>query len=140
MTAQIGIYLDRRSAQSFDVPDGVQQARHADGSAWNTYPLPTRVLEEGRPENGLRPALEARPRQHAGSGHESFTYEFVGLIAKLFEQRLSLGFYALIPNGDFTALRAPYVDEREQFFSNSLTHPTDHSLAGCCTKGRPSPS
>ncbi len=46
----------------------------------------------------------------------------IGLIAKFFRQRLSFGFYALIPNGDFTSLRAPYVDEREQYFSNSL-HP-----------------
>jgi hypothetical protein len=122
MSEQIGVSLDRRPGPSFDVPDGVQHASHADGSSFNSYPLPTGVLMKGRPADPLRPALSARPRQGAGTGHDTNTYEMIGLIAKFFRQRLSFGFYALVPNGDFTALRAPYVDEREQFFSNSL-HP-----------------
>ncbi len=126
VSEQIGITLDRRPGPRFDVPDGVQHASHADGTGWSTYPLPTVVLQKGRAADPLKPALPARPRQGAGSGHETFTYEMVGLIAKLFQQRVSFGFYALVPNGNFTALRAPYVDEREQFFSNSL-HPELYS-------------
>ncbi len=121
LSEQIGVTLDRRPGPSFDVPE-VQHASHADGSSWSSYPLPTAVLQKGRPATALVPALPARPRQSAGTGHETFTYEMVGLIAKLFEQRVSFGFYALVPNGNFTTLQAPYVDEREQFFSNSL-HP-----------------
>ena len=45
---------------------------------------------------------------------------------KLFEQRLALGLHGLIPNGEFTKLRAFYNDEREQYFSNSL-HPELYS-------------
>ncbi|HEX4335752.1 MAG TPA: hypothetical protein VH062_07540 [Polyangiaceae bacterium] len=122
MTEQIGVSLDRRPSPSFDVPNGVQNASHADATSFGSYPLPTVVLQKGRAADPLRPALPARPRQGAGTGHETNTYEMIGLIAKFFRQRLSFGFYALIPNGDFTSLRAPYVDEREQYFSNSL-HP-----------------
>lgn len=126
LSEQLGVSLDRRPAPSFDVPDGVQHASHADGSAFSAYPLPTIVLQKGRAADPLKPALAARPRQSAGTGHETFTYEMVGLIAKFFHRRMSFGFHALVPNGDFTALRAPYVDEREQFFSNSL-HPELYS-------------
>ena len=126
VSEQIGVSLDGRPGPSFSVPEGVQHASHADGSSWSSYPLPTRVLERGRAADPLRPALAPRPRQGAGSGHDTITYEMVGLVAKLFQKRLSLGFYALVPNGDFTTLRAPYVDEREQYFTNSL-HPELYS-------------
>jgi hypothetical protein len=46
----------------------------------------------------------------------------VGFVAKLLEDRVALGFYGIIPDGDFTNLCAFYPDEREQYFSNSL-HP-----------------
>ena len=93
-----------------------------DDSAFSTLPLPTKVLASGRPGDALRQALPARPRQAAGTGHDTNTYEMIGLIAKFFKQRFAFGFYALVPNGNFTVLQAPYVDEREQYFSNSL-HP-----------------
>jgi long-chain fatty acid transport protein len=127
LSQQIGVSLDRRPDPSFDVPEGIQRAHHADGSALSTLPLPTIVLQNGRPANdaGVE-ALPARPRQGAGTGQEVFTYEMIGLNAKFFRKRLSFGFYALIPNGNFTVLRAPYVDEREQYFSNSL-HPELYS-------------
>jgi long-subunit fatty acid transport protein len=71
-------------------------------------------------------AFVARPRQGAGSGHDTLTYEVVGLVVKLFDQHLSLGLHALIPNGGFTHMRAFFNDEREQYFSNSL-HPELYS-------------
>jgi hypothetical protein len=54
------------------------------------------------------------------------TYEVVGLVVKLFEQRIAMGLHALIPNGQFTKMRAFFNDEREQYFSNSL-HPELYS-------------
>jgi hypothetical protein len=50
----------------------------------------------------------------------------VGLVDYLVRDRLVLGFYALIPMGDFTAAHSFYNDEREQFFTNSL-HPEMYS-------------
>jgi len=128
LSQQIGVSLDRRPDPSFDVPEGIQQAHHADGiTPFSSLPLPTIVLQNGRAASaaGIE-ALPARPRQAAGTGQEVFTYEMIGLIAKFFRKQLSFGFYALIPNGNFTLLRAPYVDEREQYFSNSL-HPELYS-------------
>ncbi len=122
LSEQIGVSLDRRLGPSFDVPNGVQQATHANGDEFSNYPLPTGVLQKGRTATTFVPALGARPRQAAGTGHDTYTYESVGLIAKLFRQRVALGFYALVPNGNFSKLDAPYADEREQYFSNSL-HP-----------------
>jgi hypothetical protein len=122
LSEQIGVSLDRRPSPSFDVPDGIAQAHHADDSAFSTLPLPTKVLANGRPADAFKQALPARPRQAAGTGHDTNTYEMIGLIAKFFKQRFAFGFYAMVPNGNFTVLRAPYVDEREQYFSNSL-HP-----------------
>ena len=46
----------------------------------------------------------------------------LGLVAKLFHDKLTLGAYALIPYSKFTGADAFYSDEREQYFTNSL-HP-----------------
>src|SRR4029077_1961995 len=71
-------------------------------------------------------AFIARPRQAAGSGHDTLTYEVFGLNVKLFDDYLALGVYGAIPNGQFTKMRAFFNDEREQYFSNSL-HPELYS-------------
>src|SRR5262249_52761473 len=60
------------------------------------------------------------------SGHGVLSYEVIGLVGKLFHDRLTLGMYGMIPNGNFTNLDAFYDDEREQYFSNSL-HPELYS-------------
>jgi hypothetical protein len=119
---EIGISVDGRPGTEFAVPDGLANASHADGSALAGVPIGTNELQNGRAAHGLTPALAARPRQAAGSGHQAYTYELVGIVAKLFEDRLGVGIYAIVPNGDFTTLNASYPDEREQYFSNSL-HP-----------------
>jgi hypothetical protein len=85
-------------------------------------PLGTQWLQNGTKGSPGVPGLAARPRGEQGTGHQTFTYESVGLVAKLFEERLALGLYGLIPNGNFTSLGEFYPDEREQYFSNSL-HP-----------------
>jgi long-chain fatty acid transport protein len=122
LTEQIGITLGGRPGTQYAVPDGLANATHADGSALGSVPIGTGLLQNGRVASGIHPALTARPRQGAGTGHQTSSYEMIGFVAKLFEERLTLGFYGLIPNGDFTNLNAFYPDEREQYFSNSL-HP-----------------
>jgi long-chain fatty acid transport protein len=119
---QIGVSLDGRPGTQFAVPDGVANATHASGAPIGNVPIPTNLLQNGRPADALNPALAARPRQGAGTGHKTIAYETVGFVAKLLDNRLALGFYGLIPDGDFTNLNAFYADEREQYFSNSI-HP-----------------
>ena len=80
----------------------------------------------GRISDKKDASLAARPRQAAGTGHETFTYEAFGMVVKLFQERLALGVHGLVPNGEFTKIRAFYPDEREQYFSNSL-HPELYS-------------
>ncbi len=122
VSEQIGVTLDGRPGTQFAVPDGVSNAGHANGSALTNVPIPTNLLQNGKPADSLSPALAARPRQGAGTGHQTFVYETAGFVAKLFDNRLALGFYGMIPDGNFTNLDAFYSDEREQYFSNSL-HP-----------------
>jgi hypothetical protein len=122
LTEQVGISLDGRLGPQYGVVDGLANATHANGSALASVPIATSILQNGRAATKITPALGARPRQGAGTGHQTFSYETVGFVAKLFEDRLAFGFYGIIPNGDFTSLGAFYPDEREQYFSNSL-HP-----------------
>lgn len=121
LNTDIAIRVDARSPSNA-VPDGLVNAGHADGSRFATYPIATDLLQNGRAPTALTPGLVSRPRQHGGTGQETNTYEAIGLVVKLFEERLALGFYGLLPNKNFTTFRSFYVDEREQFFSNSL-HP-----------------
>jgi long-chain fatty acid transport protein len=123
ISEQIGVSLDGRPGTQFAVPEGVANATHANGTALGNIPIPTNLLQNGRAASGLNnPAQAARPRQGAGTGHETTAYEMIGFVAKLFDDRLALGFYGIIPDGNFTNLDAFYPDEREQYFSNSL-HP-----------------
>lgn len=122
VSQQIGISLDGRPGTQFAVPEGIENASHANGTRFDNYPLATRLLQEGRAQDALHDALAARPRQAASTGQKTNTYELVGLLFKLFHDRAALGVHALIPNGEFTTMHAFYNDEREQYFSNSL-HP-----------------
>jgi long-chain fatty acid transport protein len=107
---EMGVSLDGRLDARAAVPVGISNVARADGSPIGTIPLPTYELQA------------ARPRQGAGTGHETFLYQSIGAVAKLFGERLSLGLHGMIPYGNFTTLTAFYNDEREQFFTNSL-HP-----------------
>jgi long-chain fatty acid transport protein len=126
VSSQIGISLDGRLGPQYAVPDGIANATHASGAPIGNVPIPTSLLENGRPADALNPALAPRPRQGASSGHQTTLYETVGFVAKLIDDRLALGFYGIIPDGNFTTLNAFYADEREQYFSNSL-HPELYS-------------
>jgi hypothetical protein len=120
-------YGARPAAQRYNVPNfGAGPSGFVPtgpgGVALPNFPIPTAVLQNGQAASGPNAAIPARPRGAAGTGHQSFTYEMIGLVAKLFHDRFAIGVYGLIPNGQFTNASAFYSDEREQYFSNSL-HP-----------------
>jgi long-chain fatty acid transport protein len=121
----IGLHLDGRPGTQFAIPEGVENFGHAGGARFDNYPIATNLLQYGRLKDPRHEGFLARPRQGAGSGHELTTYETVGIVVKMLE-RVSFGFHALIPNGEFTRMRAFFNDEREQYFSNSL-HPELYS-------------
>jgi long-chain fatty acid transport protein len=122
VASRIAVGVDARQGTRFDVPPNLENGAHADFSRWAGYPIGTKILENGRAESASESATSARPRQAAGSGDQTNSYEAVGLVAKLLRERLAFGFYGLIPNRNFTQLSSFYVDEREQYSSNSL-HP-----------------
>lgn len=126
LRSQIRVMLEGRPATRYAVPMGIENARDANRERWPNYPVPTELLQNGRPASSAQGALAARPRQGDGSGRQTFTYELIGFTTKLLRDRFALGFVGLIPNSSFTNLRSFYVDEREQYFSNSL-HPELYS-------------
>jgi hypothetical protein len=126
LSQQIGTSPAARPGPQYDVPTGIENATHADGSRWTNYPIPTSLLQHGRPADAQNTALAARPRQADGSGQQLFAYQMLGLVTKIFQNRLALGAYALLPYSHFTGADAFYDDEREQYFTNSL-HPELYS-------------
>jgi hypothetical protein len=120
---QIAIALDRRPGPRYDVPSEIRGATH--GAATNFsdidgVPIPTKDLQNGA--HTPSGPFTARPRQAAGSGHQSYTYLGFGVVVKGFKDHFALGVYGLVPFGNFTDIHAFFNDEREQYFSNSL-HP-----------------
>jgi len=126
VSTQIGVTLAARPGTQFDVPvvpGGIANVTYPNGSSIGNVPIPTSQLQNGfAPTLGNPAGLPAKPRQGAGTGHQTTAYETVGIVVKLLDNRLGLGFYGIIPDGNFTELDAFYSDEREQFLSNSL-HP-----------------
>jgi long-chain fatty acid transport protein len=122
LNERIGVVLDGRPGPEFGIAAGLTNAVHADGRRFETAPLPTNLLQFGRPEEGVRAAFDARPRQAAGSGHDVKTYEVIGIVLKLLDGRVGLGLHALLPNREFMRMRVFFSDEREHYFSNSV-HP-----------------
>ncbi|NMB75532.1 MAG: hypothetical protein GYA21_10440 [Myxococcales bacterium] len=109
MGQDLSIRLGDRPA-GIDIPDSITRARrlNPDGttSRLEVRPLPTAHLRTAR-------------GSHDGSGALSFI-EFGTVVPIGTERMFSLGFYAVIPAGEFQGQRPFYVDEREQYFSNSL--------------------
>ncbi|MET0283763.1 MAG: hypothetical protein ABW352_04815, partial [Polyangiales bacterium] len=121
INTEIGISVDPRPPGS-DLPDNLSQSFRANGTRLPSYGIATDLLQNGRPADGQNPETPARPRQRGGSGHGTNTYEAVGLVVSLFEKRLALGMYAMLPNVNFTQFSTHFSNEKEQYFSNSL-HP-----------------
>src|ERR1019366_9152104 len=121
LSQQIGITLAGRPGPQYAVPEGIENATHANGSAWSSAPLPTNWLQNGRATTATTAALAARPRQGDGSGSATIAYQMIGLVTKLFHDRLTLGGYALIPYSKFTGADAFYSDEREQYLDRKST-------------------
>jgi hypothetical protein len=111
---RISIRLDERPASGADIPVGFQNAASATGASFPGYGLPTSWLESGNLD------LPPRPRQQAGSSDDVRSYLVLGGVLHWFEGRLALGVYTMIPSGEYTGASAFFVDEREQYFTNSL--------------------
>lgn len=121
LTDQIGIHPFARSDASADVPIDFPNAQKAGGGAFDSYALPTAWLQNGKAADAFgNPELPSRPRQAAGSGQKVRAYQVIGYVTKFFEGRLAAGFYTMIPYGQYTGAKAFFVDEREQYFTNSL--------------------
>lgn len=121
LTDQIGIHPMARPDTSADIPENFPDSQKAGGGAFDSYGLPTSWLQKGKPADAYgNPALPARPRQGAGSGQQVRAYQVLGYVTKLFEGRLAVGLYTMIPYGQYTGAQAFFVDEREQYFTNSL--------------------
>jgi long-chain fatty acid transport protein len=88
-------------------------------------PVPTDWLENGcDPEmsGACVTPLAAVPRQSQGSSGNFNMYQTLGLVSRIWGERFVLGLYSMIPYGSFTQAHSFFVDEREQYFTNSL-HP-----------------
>jgi hypothetical protein len=115
----INITLDARSPAN-DVPLSAVTRFGTDNPS-----VPTDWLQ-----NGCDPAMGGNcatklvptPRQSQGSSGNFNMYQTLGLVSRVWEDRLVLGLYAMVPYGSFTQAHSFFVDEREQFFTNSL-HP-----------------
>ena len=126
---QIDIALDARPAGA-DVPVGLRGGNHEgtyveDGQivvqpTIEPTSLPTAWLEDGC--DTCQPPFAARPRGGDPRSRETITYATIGWVTPIVNDRLMLGLHAVVPLGQFTAAHAYFVDEREQFFTNSL-HP-----------------
>jgi hypothetical protein len=107
-----------------DVPEG---ALSRFGSALPS--VPTSWLQSGcDPALGgsCASTVPAAPRQAQGSSGNVRLYQGIGLVAHVLPRYLTLGLHALVPYGGFTSAHSFFVDEREQFYSNSL-HPEMYS-------------
>jgi long-chain fatty acid transport protein len=120
LNSQLSVSLDGRPGG--DVPLEYRGATHADGTVFEQTSIPTSWLKNGCGPPQCSLPLAARPRQSMGTGTGTTAYEAIGLVVPLIPERLVLGFYSMIPLAQFTTGHAFFVDEREQFFTNSL-HP-----------------
>lgn len=103
-----------------DVPVEYRGATQGNGSPFLQPSLPTAWLREGCTAPQCDLPLLARPRQSAGSSGHTRTYQLIGFATQAIGPQLVLGLYGLVPLRQFTAGHSFFVDEREQFFTNSL--------------------
>lgn len=121
---RIGISLDGRPGG--DIPLVYRGATHADGAVFAQPSVPTSWLRNGCKRPECSTPLGPRPRQGLGSGGGTDAYQALGLVVPMIPRRLVFGIYGLVPLAEFTKAHSFFVDEREQFFTNSL-HPELYS-------------
>jgi hypothetical protein len=120
----ISITLHGRSS-SVDVPVAALNNFNDGDRAVGTFPaVPTSWLENGcqRMEGACTTDLAPQPRQQGGSSGTTRVYQALGFVGQLFQRRLSLAVYTLVPLRSLVEAHSFFPDEREQFFTNSL-HP-----------------
>jgi len=121
LSDQIGIHPFARPDSNADIPLNFPDAQKPGGGGFENVGLPTSWLQNGKPADAFgTPALPARPRQAAGSGQKVRAYQVIGYVTKLFDGHLAVGIYTMIPYGQYTGAQSFFVDEREQYFTNSL--------------------
>jgi long-chain fatty acid transport protein len=136
LTQQIGVTLDGRNGgdvplvvgqRNLVYPNSPSVPASLRGQPIPNDVVPTQWLNKGCAAGNLAtecpaPGFPARPRQSQGNGQATKTYATVGLVKRLIKDRLTFGFYGMIPLSSFTTAYSFYPDERESLFSNSL-HP-----------------
>jgi len=112
----ISITLSPRAA-GVDVPESA-----VDRTGLDLPPVPTTWLDNGcNPDKGkCVTKIDPQPRQSEGTSGKVRAYQALGLVNHIWPKYLSMGVYALIPLNTFTQANSFFVDEREQYFSNSL--------------------
>lgn len=94
---------------AYDVQSSIFESIPASGAVDNTY---------------IRPLPTSRLRTPRGSSSGSVTtgHLHLGAVSSIVKDRVAIGFMALLPLRSFQTQEPFFVDEREQFFSNSLHH------------------
>lgn len=118
----ISITLDARNP-AVDIPVSALEKFGSDLPS-----IPTAWLDHGcTPQTGrCVQNIPAHPRQSAGSSGQVHAYQTIGLVNHIWKDYLSVAFYTMVPLRTLTQAHSFFVDEREQFFSNSL-HPELYS-------------
>lgn len=123
---QISLTLDGRPSGNVPLRVGERGIVDGAGVPIPDDTVPTDWLENGCDTGTCAPPFRPRPRQADGSSGNTNGYVIIGLVSELIEERLVIGLHSIIPAGSFTTANAYHVDERAQFFSNSL-HPELYS-------------
>ncbi len=114
----ISVTLDARNP-AVDIPTSA-----LDRFGTDLPSIPTDWLEQGcRPETGrCVQTIAPHPRQGEGSSGQVRAYQTLGMVNHVWRDYLSIAFYTMVPLKAFTQAHSFFVDEREQFFTNSV-HP-----------------
>ncbi len=108
---------------SADIPESIYKAwqKGSDGSfsPLSFRPIPTADLPDRRNEDGG--ALRS--------------YLTVGIAKRLVQDYLAFGLLAILPTSSFQEQSSHFADERQQFFTNSLTHELYGDRLGMMTVG-----
>lgn len=108
LAGALRVDLDDRPA-GIDISEEIYDARVPDGQG-------------GRQPPEHRPLATDELPNRRGSSDPSFAHPYIsmGAVVPVIENRLAIGFFATLSADEFAGQRPHYVDEREQYFSNSL--------------------